>query len=645
MAQAGVAGSFKAQLTETSESLTVGQFVSLPNTPGNVGVCLSGGGSRALSAGMGQLRALSYLQLDGASLLSQTRAISTVSGGSWLGVPFEFLPSGTSDAAFLNDYVPDPGQLVPTSTSGHSPAETLDVLPAGNIGNPVNTELFSAPALAIEAFLFHKLFGTPLDSLWQAVIGAHFLHPYGLYNPGAHALPNSLFSWDQATLQSEVVGPNPQLAKQTAHLIASGTGRTRRPFLVCNTSMFMTEPSTKYQPLAPVQATAFMTGIVGSPTGVDANGRQPGGGGVTSFAFSSNPTAVQGTSVTVSQQRQLALTDITGASSAAYADALRNQFVLWEQDPKPFLDKLKELEDELWDWISKRFSHLGLLDRIAEDVAKHLAGPAKALESRVEMAAAEDLASLKADFRELQGLIPEYQYWPVKGVQPYPETNPTGFADGGNLENGGVNALLAYSDIDNLISFHNSSTPIAAATLGMIGADGQEVPNTRAIIASDIPPLFGYQPYSAQKGYVLYAGDPNPGFPQGRNSQVFESSRLADLIQGLWAASGSGANTGSALFKQDLAVQDNAWFNVKGGRTVNVLWVYPNRDQGWFNLLSPAVQALLTPFSDPTTFNYFPHYSTFHSDLNAQEVNMLASYAAWMVANPANAEQFLSMYQ
>jgi hypothetical protein len=61
MAQAGVPGSFKAQLTETSGSLTVGQFVALPNTPGNVGVCLSGGGSRALSGGMSELRALSPL--------------------------------------------------------------------------------------------------------------------------------------------------------------------------------------------------------------------------------------------------------------------------------------------------------------------------------------------------------------------------------------------------------------------------------------------------------------------------------------------------------------------------------------------------------------------------------------------------------
>ena len=207
--------------------------------------------------------------------------------------------------------------------------------------------------------------------------------------------------------------------------------------------------------------------------------------------------------------------------------------------------------------------------------------------------------------------------------------------------------MLAYSDVDNIISCLNSATPISVGTLGMFSADGKEVPNTRVIITENIPPLFGYQPYNPQKGYMLYAGDANPTFPQGKNSQVFESSLLAEVIQGLWAASGSGNNSGPTLFKQtSLAVQDNAWFGVRGGgRTVNVLWVYPNRDSSWFNLLSPGVQALLNPFSDPTTFKQFPHYGTFYTDLSAQEINLLASYTAWMVANPDNAELFLSLYR
>ena len=153
----------------------MGQFVSLPDTPGNVGVCLSGGGSRALSAGMGQLRALSYLQLGGKSLLSQTKALSTVSGGSWLGVTFAYLTADTSDDNYLNQYVPDPGRLVPTRTAGHTTPEILDELPPGNIGHAINTRLFSVPGLAVEAYLLYKYCHTPPNLLWQTLIGLHLL--------------------------------------------------------------------------------------------------------------------------------------------------------------------------------------------------------------------------------------------------------------------------------------------------------------------------------------------------------------------------------------------------------------------------------------------------------------------------------------
>src|SRR5215472_2829089 len=103
-------GNFNTNIIATPP-ISINQFYNTPpSTPGNVGVCLSGGGSRALTAGMGQLRALSYL-----NLLGQVKALSTVSGGSWLGVPFEFLPAaGPTDSAYLGPYVTDPGSLTVT---------------------------------------------------------------------------------------------------------------------------------------------------------------------------------------------------------------------------------------------------------------------------------------------------------------------------------------------------------------------------------------------------------------------------------------------------------------------------------------------------------------------------------------------------
>ena len=76
MTAPAVSGSFFANVypaVGTPQPLTVSQFIASPK-PGNVAVCLSGGGSRALSAGMGQLNALQTLQLTpNATLLSQVK--------------------------------------------------------------------------------------------------------------------------------------------------------------------------------------------------------------------------------------------------------------------------------------------------------------------------------------------------------------------------------------------------------------------------------------------------------------------------------------------------------------------------------------------------------------------------------------------
>lgn len=620
-------GMFVADLV--TGPLTVRRLVDR-ETPGNVGICLSGGGSRALTAGMGQLRGLEAL-----GLLGKTRAISTVSGGSWVGVTFEYLPAGTSDDAYLNEYVADPGRLVPSATPGHTPPETLDVLPAGNVGSSVATALFSVPALAVEAFLLFKLFHTPANFLWQALIGLHILKPYGLYDHGARFAPNSLFSWNEETLERDVTRGGTQLAGETAHLVAAGPGRAPRPYLLCNTAMFLVEPNTSFRLLAPVQSTPFFTGIVGAPTGTDANDRSPGGGGVTSFAFSSNPSAVAAPEVTVGQLRQWALVDAVGASSAAFAETLGNLFAQWTQKPDEFMDVLEMLFDDVMDWLGK---HLG---RIEADLVEL---PARLLKQRLAARAPKLRTEIQGDLSLLTSLIPEYAYWPVAGVEPFPQTLPTQFADGGSLENTGVADLLAYTDVERVISFVNSDQALAAVPGGVVAADGSTAPDTGVLVSTQLPPLFGYQPYQQGVGYKLYAGDPHPASPESRNSQVFPADAFADLVRGLWQASGAGTNQKPAVFTQSLAVQANDWFGVAGNRTVTVLWVYTARVRDWYDALAPEVQALLGAFDDPKSFHAFPHYPTFDTDLSPTEVNLLASLTAWTVAADGNRAAFERLY-
>jgi hypothetical protein len=110
--KAEVSGEFQAKIIKVRDlsGLRVSNFVRRPasDTPGNVAVCLSGGGSRAMTAGMGQLLALKNLTTgNGQSLLGKTKAISTVSGGSWVGTTFEYLTDPEiSDDDYLGTYTP-----------------------------------------------------------------------------------------------------------------------------------------------------------------------------------------------------------------------------------------------------------------------------------------------------------------------------------------------------------------------------------------------------------------------------------------------------------------------------------------------------------------------------------------------------------
>lgn len=138
-----------------------------------VGVCLSGGGSRAASASMGELRGLRSL-----GLLDQVSALSTVSGGSWAGVPFTYLPSSISDEEFLGGVVSNPHDLTWTHQSGQDPARALDVLSDHALGS-LCTRLGLLEFLAKAAELLDHYRDSP-HVLWCRAVGALILEPFGL---------------------------------------------------------------------------------------------------------------------------------------------------------------------------------------------------------------------------------------------------------------------------------------------------------------------------------------------------------------------------------------------------------------------------------------------------------------------------------
>ncbi len=641
----------------TRKPLNVSDFFPGRKTPGNVGLCLSGGGSRALVAGMGQLRALGYLEANGSSLLSQIKAISTVSGGSWVGVPFEYLTDPTSDSDYLNEYVPDQGKLVLTQTSGHSQAETLDQLPKGNIGQTPCSILFSPEALALQ-LLYFKWAGVPTNMLWQTLVGSHVLKPYGLYQPEKH-LPNSLFTHDTRSLKEQVTGPNPSLENEPSFFFAdtdSSQTRIDRPYLICNMSMFASwvrQPNRDFYYLVPSQSTPFYTGIFGDPDALDQNQQQPGGGAVTSFAANSILDEATTTTFKISQERQWSLTDAVGVSSSFFAQVLENKLEAYRNDMGKMLSDLKNIEGNLRPWLeehlpgglSKNHHHLmDLAEKLGLDKLE------KTLEREIE----EELAKLEIPkiLGDIQGLIPSYNYWSVSASKPVSDPKPSRFADGGDLENTGIVGMLAYEDIDALIVCVNTSEPLGKAEYGIFDPEtGEEILGTKVKVPDQVAPLFGYQAYRKgddvkKGGYYVYANDPDPAAPIFRFSQVFPSQFFAPFVKMIWEATGNlenpGSNQSAAVVSQKLQVMENKWMGVTGGRTVEVVWVINNIVQDWKNLLSKDVQNKVTALQKSA---HFPNYSTFKTHLTAEEVNIFANLTAWVIANDKQASTFTNLFK
>jgi hypothetical protein len=558
-----------------------------------------------MTAGMGQLLALESIVLgpDGQSLLSQTKALSTVSGGSWVGTPFTYLPPGTSDTDFLGGPYTAPSSLT---------AAGLASLPAGCVAANC-TSAFSLLDIAACAFVMYEM-GTPADMLWQILIGLHFLAPYGLYRPtsSTNLVPAGYFSYDAATVATiRSANKGSALATEAADTVAQVSGQAR-PFHVCNMAMAVDGNAL----LAPVQGTPFFTGIVSSPGATDADGRPVGGGGVTSFAFSSAPATVDAPSVSVQQPRQWTLTDITGTSSAAFAEALIATFARFAASPPRFAAALR----------ASRPAVQQVLGRAGIPAAKIDA----TLDARIAAVHRGDLAAHRKILALAPvDLVPAYQYWPITGVTGGETVTTSRFADAGSLDNTGIASVLSYADVDNVIAFINTET--------LLSEDARSV----VVVDDDIPPLFGFQPYDAALGYVPYSQPlVKPANAVFANNQVFPGDAFATLLAQLWAASGSGSYQNSPVVRQPLTTVANKWFGVTGGKAINVLWVYLENTLAWSSQLSAEVADIEAQL---VSQKGFPHYGTFDTQLTPTEVNLLANLAAWTVTS--NQGLFTAMYE
>ncbi len=494
--------------------------------PDSIGLCLSGGGSRALTCAMGQLRALHDL-----GLMDQVFAISSVSGGTWANSLYTYLPVSISDSDFLGEPVLDPQSI---TVFGSYPT-ALDQLPPNSLGW-VPTRLGVLRDLG-EILKLKYEWKYPNSELWQGLIGHSVLGDFGLWQPDKQKghFDQHYFSWTKAYLQLPhgTLARNPQLNVGDFYTV-----ERKRPYMVFNTAMFI-DDSTDAD-LAPFEAN-FMLGV--RQPFPQAGSSTIGGGFVSSMAMAGSYLKDLGSSnVSVTAPAHpFTLADIVGCSSAAFAQELE------ETHP------------------------------------------------------------------ELEGVVPRYDYFPITNRSTVP-TQLKRFADGGSLENLGLNVMLARG--------------MARLLVGVNTDQGVRMEDGEIVVSSDIPPLFGLQPYVKGKGYVPYAHDSGKGAVRlFRHNQVFATTAFTDLQTALWH---QRCNKLPVVVKQSLTTLPNSWYGVRGGDQVDVLWMVNDMVESWWDQLSWEVRGAI----DVAGRGAFPLYNTFTQlELNATAVNALAHLWCWNLAS------------
>ena len=200
---------------------------------------------------------------------------------------------GPSDGAYLGTFSPDQSSLAGRIS--------LAQLPAGNAGVPITSDFSFQNCWRIEALrCSHEFLKVPPSMLWQTVIALNVHQGLRslLAGPRLRADRSLLVLTAQSLPERRHRPCSPGRRRPRRRRISSRDTTAANPdpalrYFICNMGMFLEGSRTRVRSrrLAPVRATPFFTGIVGSPTGTDYDGAAVGGGGVTSFAFNLHSTS------------------------------------------------------------------------------------------------------------------------------------------------------------------------------------------------------------------------------------------------------------------------------------------------------------------------------------------------------------------
>jgi len=550
------------------------------------GVAFSGGGTRAATATLGQLRALVAL-----GWYQRLRYVSSVSGGTWGSLPFTYLPAAYSDKDYLGPVIP-PQQLRDADFFGEPPPHSA----AWAISN---ARLVPA---AIDA-----LTSGQGDESYSAAVARAFLRPFGLDDThrgfawsAEHArqiAARNALCFDKPKRDASQAPPRrPCAASELPGAVLRADDfylpRAGRPFHIANGSLLAERSYGRLELAAdskfPLQVTPYYTGVARAETyrfkSVTSQ-LHVGGALVESFAFDTWPPL------------PVARADAgpAGAPAALYRAA-------WRRDRDRFT---------LHDVVG------------------------------VTGAAPQQFTSAYG-WRNLG--LPEFQHWgmhPANHAVDRPFLHEFAHGDGGHVDNLGLGALLERG-VRNIIVFANvlhSFSP-GDAKLG-------RWPLKYSPLVDSLAAYFDKTGLAHGRNYLLTgiaAGrkadcpDPNAG----------PACALEDLRRAFARKQEHEPHEPLVHCQAYQVNAANARFNMAQWKEpAHICWVYLDRNgsRNWLDSLAPELSPRLLADlrQHENDFKHFPNYSTFFEDwelhepiqLKAAQVAAMSQLTSWTVCASA----------
>ncbi|NOQ27125.1 MAG: hypothetical protein GQ564_17330 [Bacteroidales bacterium] len=613
---------YKANIYPNDGTNTV--ITNSDSNKANLGICFSGGGSRALTCAWGQILGLKTL-----SLMDKIRYISSVSGGTWASSIYSFLPDSISDEELLGIYY-TPEKLSLKDGTGNLNVNTLGKYNLGVV--PVGLKLTDLIESAGIFLVTHP--SSEHKWLWADLISKLVLDPFGLRSKGDEPWSSS----KSFSLSKEYIGKHfPQESPSIDDFYFLRAGR---PFIIMNNNIMEKVQTTDNGQQNIVQLPNQVTAVAGGVKGQTPDASIVGGGLVETYGVCSSleQDSAKISPLNINVNQPYSLIDIVSTSSAFFAETIASLIKEELTNPDKKKDLIKQIEAKL------TTKHKESLLKQAE---KDLSSISEIILHRLE----EHLLDEKSF---IGNIVPTYNYWPLGANSKNKETE---YTDGGTLDNTGVVGMLSQTDTGktgqdplNLVVFDNTSTAL-------------EKKNGKIIAGGQAAPLFGID-FSDSDGvyqaFTVNQKDPsNKEFKATSLIAVFENKKYKNdnapfdkLVKGLYATNcGSSegkvpddnkVGTDPAFHQMQLTTINNPLANITGGRKVNILYIQNARILNWQNkigdedlkneiLEGQKASGIIHSFKD---FEGFPCYSTFTKiGLEPKESNALSQMWAWATSD------------